>query len=47
MQDKKKKNIKVRDLEPKKNAKGRFQMTGTAKTPTGPAVTAPLEHQQE
>ena len=35
MQDKKKKNIKVRDLKPKKNAKGRFQMTGSAKTPLG------------
>jgi len=41
MQDKKKKNIKVRDLKPKKDAKGGSAMTGSSKnlTGAGPSVT--------
>jgi hypothetical protein len=43
MQDKKKKNIKVRDLKPKKDAKGGFAMTGSSKnlTGAGKGVTKP------
>ncbi len=43
MQDKKKKKIKVRDLKPKKDAKGGFLMAGSTKN-TGPGahgVTGP------
>jgi hypothetical protein len=41
MQDKKKKNIKVRDLKPKKDAKGGLAVTGSSKnlTETGSGVT--------
>jgi hypothetical protein len=42
MQDKKKKNIKVRDLKPKKDAKGGFAMTGPTRNATGAhGVTGP------
>lgn len=39
MQDKKKKNIKVRDLKPKKDAKG--GIGGNAPTPHGPKPLNP------
>jgi hypothetical protein len=49
MQDKKKKNIKVRDLKPKKDAKGGIAVTipragnatGPGRNVTGPGVTRP------
>jgi hypothetical protein len=42
MQDKKKKNIKVRDLKPKKDAKGGFTYQGpSGPKPTGPGATKP------
>jgi hypothetical protein len=41
MQDKKKKNIKVRDLKPKKDAKGGFVMTAPKNANTGHGVTGP------
>jgi hypothetical protein len=36
MQDKKKKNIKVRDLKPKKDAKGGFSVAGPGHQVAGP-----------
>ena len=51
MRDKKKKSIKVRDLKPRKDAKGGFAPRGptSPKSPTGPGgghqITGPI-HQQ-